>query len=283
MSVDLHMHSTASDGTLAPHRLVRRAVKRGLRIIAITDHDTTAALDEALEASKVYSVEIIPGIEINTEFDGAEAHILGYFIDVHNAALQSALEGVRQARRDRIGGILEKLREHGVELTAEDVAKYAKGDSIGRPHVAQALVAKKAASHVGDAFDKWLARDRRAYVPRASMTPQHAIELIHGAGGVAFLAHPVYLPEETHIVPLIQAGLDGLEVVYPQHDALTRERFASLARANNLAMSGGSDFHGPQVKRRTELGDAGFTLADLRAMCDHLGIEAPRTAQRAKQ
>jgi predicted metal-dependent phosphoesterase TrpH len=278
MSVDLHMHTTASDGTFKPRRLVKRAVKKGLRVIAITDHDTTSGLAEALEEASRWSLDIIPGIEINTEFRGKEAHILGYFIDVGHAPLVERLEQVRTSRQTRVARMLERLRGCGVELTADDVARYGKGDSIGRPHVAQALVAKKHASNIADAFERWLGRDRPGYVPRESVATAEAIAMIRAAGGVPVLAHPIYLQSDELIEELIGAGLRGLEVRYPTHTPVHRDRFARMAEAHGLGITGGSDFHGPQIKR-IDVGDIDFSLTDLRVFCERVGQEPPRLAR----
>lgn len=278
MSVDLHAHTTASDGTFNPRRLVKRAVKRGVRVLSITDHDTTSGLSDAMDEAARWSIDIVPGIEINTEFGGTEAHILGYFIDVHNAQLQQRLQAVRDERGLRIKRLVEKLQSLGCDITESDVARYGKGESLGRPHVAQALVAKKYAAHVRDAFDRWLARDRPAYVPRESLDPKQAIALIKSAGGVPVLAHPIYLSSDALIEELIAAGLGGLEVFYPAHTPAHRQHFADLARAHRIAMSGGSDFHGPQIKR-IDVGEIEFSLSDLRAFCEQSGREVPRLAR----
>lgn len=279
MTVDLHMHTTASDGTLTPSRVVRRAVRKGVRVIAITDHDTTSGLDEALEEAARWSLDIIPGIEINTDYGGTEAHILGYFIDPGTPALQEALARIQRSREERSSAILARLRENGIDVSETEVARHAKGASIGRPHVALALVDRKVVAHVGDAFDKWLARGRPAYVPRASLTPAEAIALIHTAGGIAVLAHPSYLGGEEAIAPLVASGLDGLEARYAQHDAAQTAMFVDMAQRYNLVVSGGSDFHGPKVKKKVDIGDARFTFADLRALCEQVGREVPRLAR----
>jgi len=278
MSVDMHSHTTASDGTFRPRRLVKRAVKNGVRVLAITDHDTTAGLSEALEEAQRWSIDIIPAIEINTEFHDTEAHILGYFIDVENVPLQQRLLEIRDRRRTRVARMLEQLRAHGVELTEEDVARHGKGDSLGRPHVAQALVARRYASSVPDAFDRWIGRDRPGYVGRESLSAPEAIALIRGAGGVPVIAHPLYLRSDALVEELIEAGLGGIEAVYPTHSPAQREHFAALAKAHGLGVTGGSDFHGPQIKK-IDVGEISFSLTDLRAFCLQVGQEPPRLAR----
>lgn len=278
MSVDLHSHTTASDGTFRPRRLVKRAVKNGVRVLAITDHDTTAGLSEALEEAARWSIDIIPGIEINTEFRDREVHVLGYFIDTENVDLQRRLEYVRERRQTRIRRILDRLNDLGLEVSEEDVARYARGDSLGRPHVAQALVARKHATHVADAFDRFIGRDRPAYVPRESLSAPEAIQLVRGAGGVPVLAHPLYLQSDAVIEELIAAGLGGIEANYPTHSLAQREHFVDMARVHNLGVTGGSDFHGPQIKR-IDVGEIDFSLTDLRAFCEQVGHEPPRLAR----
>lgn len=278
MSVDLHSHTTASDGTFRPRRLVKRAVKNGVRVLAVTDHDTTAGLPEAYEEAARWSIDIVAGIEINTEFHEREVHILGYFIDAENVALQQRLAYVRERRHTRIRRILDRLHELGLDISEDDVARHARGDSLGRPHVAQALVARKHATHVADAFDRLLGRDRPAYVPRESLSAPEAIALIRGAGGVPVLAHPMYLQSDAIIEELIAAGLGGIEANYPTHTLAHREHFVDLARAHGLGVTGGSDFHGPQIKR-IDVGEIDFSLTDLRAFCEQVGHEPPRLAR----
>jgi predicted metal-dependent phosphoesterase TrpH len=275
------MHTTASDGTLSPRKLVKRAVKRGVRVIAVSDHDTTAGLAEAYDEAKNYDITIIPAIEINCDFRGTEAHILGYFIDIENQTMQTTLERIRMHRTHRTAMIVRKLREEGALITEEEVNSYSKGESIGRPHIAQALVAKGYAHDVSDAFDKWLGRGKPGYLPRESLTPTQAIDLIKGANGIPVLAHPIYVGSDEFIEEFITAGLAGLEVRYPQHSALQQQHFADLARRHNLAITGGSDFHGPKVSKNVEIGDVDFNLSDLRRFCEHVGRECPEVALKA--
>ena len=278
MSVDLHAHTTASDGTFRPRRLVKRAVKNGVRVLAITDHDTTAGLAEALDEAARWSIDIIPGIEINTEYHDREAHILGYFIDVENASLQQRLAEVREKRLTRLRSILDRLSALGLEVTEEDVARYGKGESLGRPHVAQAMVARRYAFNVADAFDRYLGREGAAYVPRVSLSAPDAIALIRGAGGVPVVAHPCYLQSDRIIEELVAAGLGGIEACYPTHTLAQREHFINLARVHGLGVTGGSDFHGPQIKR-IDVGDIDFSLTDLRKFCELVGRVPPRLAR----
>lgn len=278
----MHLHTTASDGTFTPARLVRRAVKKRVRILAVTDHDTTSGLAEAIEEAARFHVDVINGIEINTDLGEGEAHILGYFIDPHHAGLKETLHRVREGRERRMDAMRALLLEHGLEVTEEDVRRHARGESVGRPHVAQALVSRRHVAHVGEAFDRWLGRGRPAYVPRTSLSPAEAIAAIRQAGGVPVLAHPYFTPDAV-IDDLVAAGLQGLEVLHPHHTAERIAHFTGLAQSRGLGITGGSDFHGPQVNRQVDVGDVQFSLADLRRFCEHVGREAPPLARRALQ
>lgn len=278
MSVDLHLHTTASDGTFTPARLVKRAVKKRVRIIAVTDHDTTAGLPEATEEARRFNVGVIPGIEINTDMGEAEAHILGYFIDTEHPGLVETLQRIRRGREQRVGAMCALLAEHGLEISEEDVRRHARGESVGRPHVAQALLARRLVAHMGEAFERWLGRGRPAYVPRTSLTPFQAIEAIREAGGVAVLAHP-NLAGEAILDDLVRAGLQGLEALHPTHTADRTAHLARLAESRGLGVTGGSDFHGPQVNRQVDVGDVRFSLADLERFCGQVGRELPPIAR----
>lgn len=273
------MHSTASDGTLSPEKVVKRAVKRGVRIMSLTDHDTTAGLEEAQREARRWSIDIIPGIEINTDAQGTEVHVLGYFIDPNHADLQARLHQVREQRTTRAQRILDRLAEEGVTLTQGDLLKHARGQSVGRPHIALALVEKKLCGSVREAFDRWLGHNGSAYIPRDSLTPFEAIDLIRNAGGVAVLAHPCYVGDEAAILPYIQAGLGGIEALYLQHNAAQQASYCALAERYGLGITGGSDFHGFQVKRKVDIGDNRFTFADLRRFCETVGHPVPRLAR----
>ncbi len=247
-------------------------------MIAVTDHDTTSGIQEACDEAQRWSVDVICGIEINTEYRGREVHVLGYFIDPENSDLQRRLETVRMHRVQRMSKMVERLRAAGVEIDEEDVRRHGRGESLGRPHVAQALVAKKYAFHVADAFERWLRPECPGYVPRESLDPFEAISLITQAGGVPVLAHPLHLGSDGVIEDLIAGGLRGLEVYYPTHSPTHIAYFSDLADAHGLGKTGGSDFHGPQIKR-VDVGDVDFSLAGLRAFCETVGRDVPRLAR----
>ncbi len=242
LRVDLHTHSTASDGELTPAELVRLALERGLGTIALTDHDSVAGIDAAQHAARGTPLQVIPGVELSADVEKGEVHVLGYFIDWHDAGFESMLVKFRDGRYGRAEKMARKLTALGAPISFERVKEIAGDASIGRPHVAQALLEAGHVATVTEAFDKYIGRMGPAYVERFRLTPEDAVALILRAGGVPVLAHP---REVTHWVePLVKAGLLGLEVHYGMYDDLTRAELARLARQSGLIATGGSDFHG---------------------------------------
>jgi len=244
-TIDLHMHSTASDGLLSPSEVVRSARELGLKTIALTDHDTTAGIDEAQAAGRQHGVEVISGVEINSEGEYGDVHFLGYFVDPNNAALQERLLEIRDARVGRARGMLRKLSEMGMPVSWERVLDIA-GDasSIARPHVARAMVEAGHVASAQEAFDKYISNDGPAYVNRLRLTPQETIDLVHGAGGLIVLAHPPRA-NTVGLIPMLRTlGLDGIEVYYPEHTPDEMAQLEAIAAERGLLMTGGSDFHG---------------------------------------
>ncbi len=253
MSVDLHTHTTASDGLYAPEALVRLAQARGLTSLAITDHDTTNSIAPAQHAASA-SLTIIPGIELSSYSDGMDIHILGYYF-TDTPDFQRQLIQFREDRMTRGQKILAKLSSLGVPVEWMRVKQIAAGGAIGRPHIAQALLEAKHVSSRQEAFDRYLDADAPAYVARTLLTPETAIQLLHGVGGVAVLAHPGLIKGyQTLMGRLVSAGLDGVEVVHPKHDVSTRETLRGLTKAYKLIATGGSDFHGPDDEGKLSLG-----------------------------
>lgn len=254
--VDLHLHSTASDGQFTPTELVRMCWEKGLRVIALTDHDTTDGVAEAMAAAASIEVEpplVIPGVEISTDVPGQyEIHIIGYYVDLDNSALQKRLSGMRESRLNRARAIWERLNELGHPVSWERVLALAGDGAVGRPHIAQALVEAGYAESVTDAFQKYIGRSGQAYIPRPKITPEEAIRLIRDAGGVPVLAHPDHVIER--IPALVQAGLMGLEAYYNGYAKVQIAFLKRLARKHGLIVTGGSDFHGPEVTESIELG-----------------------------
>jgi predicted metal-dependent phosphoesterase TrpH len=249
------MHSTASDGTLHPAEVVQLAEARGLTTIAVTDHDTTDGLAEAIEAGRSIGLEVIVGLEINSEDEDIDAHFLAYGLDRSNASLQDQLLAIRDARVGRAKGMLKKLAEMGMPVDWERVLKYAvDAQSIARPHIARAMVEAGFVASTQEAFDNYISDDGPAYVHRLKLTPQEVIDLVHGAGGAIVLAHPAHA-RTTHLIPqFVELGLDGVEVYYSDHTEAMRAELLALAQQYDLIVTGGSDFHSPGDKSHAELG-----------------------------
>jgi len=244
--VDLHLHSTASDGVCTPGELVRICLQAGLRYISLADHDTTDGVQGALDAARGTELTVIPAVEMSTEYQGAhELHILGYHIDHHFPALQQRLAQLRRSRVERAQAILDLLSAQGRPLSWERVAALADKGSLGRPHIAQAMVEADYVDSVEAAFRDYLRRGGTAYVPRAKLLPEEAIELILQAGGVPVLAHPTHVIE--HIPALVRAGLLGIEAYYNDYPEAEVAYLARLAEKHGLVMTGGTDYHGEGI------------------------------------
>lgn len=248
MTIDLHSHTTASDGDLSPAELLALAHKQGVTTLAITDHDTTDGLPAAHEAAAAHGITLIDGVELSAESeDIGDIHMLGYFVDITDADFQARLQHFREGRYHRGRGMVRKLNELGVPLTWEAVEQVADGAAIARPHIARAL---RDAGHVGslqEAFDRYLADDKPAYVNRERMLPEEAVALIHSAGGVAVMAHPGLVKGYADVLAhLVAHGVDGVEVNHPKNSSTVTAHLTELATQHNLVMTGGSDFHRPE-------------------------------------
>jgi 3',5'-nucleoside bisphosphate phosphatase len=253
--VDLHSHSTASDGTFAPADVVRLAKEAGLVGLALTDHDTIAGLSEASAAATEAGIDFLPGIEISCEVPKpATMHMLGYGVDIHSQPLKELTSQLMAGRDDRNPRIIRRLNELNVAITMEEVEQQAGGDVVGRPHIAAVMLKKGYVSSIKQAFDKYLATGGLAYFDRDRPTPKRGIELIRQAGGLPVLAHPVQLRTENDaqlertVKDLADLGLAGIEVIHSDHDAAWFERCTSLADRFGLLKTGGSDFHGTNKK-----------------------------------
>lgn len=244
--VDLHLHTTASDGLLSPAEVVMRAAKLGLAVIAITDHDTIAGVGAAMAAAEaVGGIEVIPGVEINTDVPHGEVHILGYFIDREDAELARRLEHLRASRVARARGMVAKLAALGIAISFERVSELAAGGTIGRPHVAQAIVEAGYVSSPTEAFAHYIGRDGPAYVEREKILPEDAVGLVARASGLPVLAHPSDIANLEDLLPrLVESGLVGLEAYYSGYSADTTDYLLGLARKHDLIATGGSDYHG---------------------------------------
>jgi hypothetical protein len=247
-AVDLHSHTTASDGTLTPRELVRLAARHGVRVLAVTDHDSTAGIREAIdEARSLPPLEIVPGLEINCDVPGAEIHVLGYCLDWEVAWFQEFLGTQREERRQRVYRIAARLAELGVPIDPDDVFALVKEGSAGRPHVAQAMVDRGYVKSVREAFDRYLSLNGPANVPRRRLAPAEAVRIIRRARGVPVLAHPGLANRDELIPELVAAGLLGIEAFYPEHSAGQIAAYRDMCARLGLVATGGSDFHGPRV------------------------------------
>jgi 3',5'-nucleoside bisphosphate phosphatase len=251
-AVDLHSHTTASDGTFTPRDLVQEAARRGLRVLAITDHDSTDGLAPALdEATRHRPLEIVPGIEINCDVEGAEIHILGYCLDYEAEWFQDFCRAQREERRARVVRMAARLAELGMPIDPDEVFALVREGSAGRPHVAQVMVNHGYVASVRQAFDKYLAAGRPGHVPRRKLAPEDAVRLIRKASGVPVFAHPGLSDRDEMIPDLIAAGLMGLECYYGAHSAAQTAGYLKLCHDHGLVATGGSDFHGPRVRAAT--------------------------------
>ena len=264
--IDLHLHTTASDGLLTPARLVARAADAGLTVISVTDHDTVAGLPEARAAAAARAVRLIDGIEITAVEGTRDVHMLAYFFDPDAPSLVEFLAAQRVDRVRRVEEMVARLKALGAPVDCADLLDTAArepGRSIGRPQIANALVAAGFAEDRDDAFDRLLGDDCPAYVPRRGATPGDVIDIVGGAGGLVSLAHPGLLRQDAIIPRLAAAGLAAIEVCHSDHDAADERRYRDMAASLGLAVTGGSDFHGDGAHRRAVIGGVTLPPGDL--------------------
>lgn len=251
---DLHIHTYYSDGTFSPEEVVQAAVRVGLACISITDHDTVEGIGPTRQAATDVNVEVISGIELSSEINGKDVHVLGYCINEKHPALVDTIQKAQTSRVERIHMMIEKLKQMGVDnIQFEEVSQLTQSKSLGRPHLATILKQKGWVADISEAFTKYLGEGCPAYVPKYKLTPYEAIALIRKIGGVAVLAHPMITNRDELIHRLVESGLQGLEVYYPNCPAVTCEYYAKLAKKYNLIMTGGSDAHG-KAKDNTFIG-----------------------------
>lgn len=256
--IDLHTHTTASDGKLTPDALMREAWVAGVRVLGVTDHDTTAALERARALAADFGIRLVPGIEITASQGSRDVHVLGYFVDDRDLALQRFLARQRDGRIDRVREIGARLAALGRPIDVDALVRSVsrEGQSIGRPAIAAAMVAAGHVASSREAFDRYLAAGRPASVPRGGPTVPLVVDAIHGAGGVASLAHPALNHLDARIEEWAEAGLDALEVYHSDHAPEDVARYQALAGTLRLAVTGGSDFHGDTRAQRARLGSA---------------------------
>ena len=241
-SFDLHTHTTASDGVYTPSGIVKKASELGLKTIAITDHDTINGINEAVKSGEELGIKVIPGVELSAKYKDKSVDVLGYNIS-GNKELNHILEQLNEGREVRALRIINKFKELDMPLTLEDVREFSGEGNIGRPHIAKAIVKKGYVSDIQTVFDKYLADGKPAAVDKLIITPQQAIDLIHNAGGVAVLAHPVLIGDDKLVSELLQLNLEGIEVWHRKQDKEDNERYKQMAEEFGLFMTGGSDFH----------------------------------------
>ncbi len=263
MKLDLHVHTTASDGAWSPERVVAAAGRGGLDVIAIADHDTTAGVEAARTAGAGCDVQVIPAIEMSSTWDGREIHILGYFVDPDASPLRAHTERAFGVREGRMHRMVERLAEQGIRVSFEDVEAAAGPDrvNIGRPHLAKALVAAGHASSVPDAFNTLIGDRHAAFVATELADPEQAIKVVLGSGGLPFWAHPPGDMVDSLLPQMVRAGLRGIEVYRPSHGRSTVLRLGGICRTSGLLMSGGSDWHTP---------DSGNALGDFHVTSDEV-------------
>ncbi len=254
-AVDLHTHSTASDGMLTPTQLIQSAAKVGLSGIGLTDHDTTAGLAEAQTEASRLGLVVVPGVELSASYQGREAHMLGYFIDPSNMEFQDKLAAFVKQRSERMTRMVERVNQLGIPVELDAVLEKAGTGTVGRPHLARVMIDLGAVSDISDAFNRYLGQGKPAYVPRPRLEPEDAVRLIMSAGGAPVLAHPFSTGDARAMVSrLAPVGLAGLEVWYGEYSPEQREELRQLAEGNGLIPTGGSDYHGPNFKPGRDLG-----------------------------
>jgi predicted metal-dependent phosphoesterase TrpH len=273
-TIDLHTHSTASDGTYTPTELIRYAKTKGLRALALTDHDCVDGLEEAVTAGKRAGVEVIPGVEISAEFPYGTMHIVGLFVNRTHPTLLQKLSGLQEARRLRNPKIVERLQALGLDIRYDEVVAASGGGQVGRPHFARVLMQKGYVKSIEEAFERYLKKGAPGYVEKARLLPEESISLIHLAGGVAVLAHPFTLRiPDGELRPLfdrlVKAGLDGVEVQYSKHTPDQTALYGGLAKQFGIVAAGGSDFHGankPTIDLGVGMGDLHIPYSVLEAL-----------------
>jgi predicted metal-dependent phosphoesterase TrpH len=275
--IDLHLHTTASDGRLSPAQLVARVAAAGITTMSVTDHDTVAGLSEVGAEASPRGIRLVPGIEITSVADGRDVHMLGYLFDPENAGLLTFLEGQRALRVSRVREIGVRLAGLGLPIDVEALVTMAAtrpGTSVGRPQIARAMVAAGHVASVQDAFERWLAAGLPGFVPRTGPSPAAVVDVIHAAGGVASMAHPGVTKRDDLIRPLADHGLDAIEVYHSDHQPEDVQEYRQLAQRLGLLVSGGSDFHGEDPSaptdraraRRSTLGAVMLPLDDFTAL-----------------
>jgi predicted metal-dependent phosphoesterase TrpH len=272
--IDLHMHTTASDGRCSPEELVQRAYDKGIRTMSVTDHDTMAGVQPAAAAARALAMTFIPGIEITSVHGGRDVHVLAYFLPRLTGELSALLATQRENRTARARMIADRLAAAGAPIDVEALMEAAKalgGKSLARPQIAQALMAAGHVSSVAEAFERFLGEDGPAYVPHHGASPSDVIELINRAGGLSSLAHPGYTKKDEIIPELVASGLGAIEAFHSSHDEAATQRYVEMARHYDVAISGGSDFHGEGTRRSEFFGVTALPAEEFNALVARAG------------
>ena len=282
-TADFHLHSTASDGVHSPTWVMETAAKRGIRALSLTDHDTTEGLAEARKAADRLGLRLIPGMEISTDVGKVDAHLLAYGFDVRAKELQDFMQSMRDGRKQRLTTTVKILGEHGMPIKESRVLEIAGEASVGRPHVARALVEKGYVASVQEAFDLWLGNGKPADVNRERLDPADSIDLVHRHGGVIFIAHPIFMGDD-YSVPVSQLaewGADGIETYYKNYTPEAVRYHEGLAEKYSLVRSGGSDYHGLGNPDDRDIGDFEFPEAQIRTFLEFLDERCFDAGQKA--
>lgn len=277
MFTDLHLHTTFSDGTYSPEELTAEARRFGLVAVALTDHDTVEGCVRMRAACEAAAIEFIPATELTCEVSGVELHMLGYFLDVTNSELLTQMTRFQKGRHERIREIVARLRKMQVPLEEEEVFALANCKSPGRPHVARALIQRKVCASLDEAFERFLKKNRPAWVPKEKITAREALALIHHAGGLAVVAHPGLARTEEVLPELIEAGVDGIECFHTRHSPSASEYYVSLAEQHDLVVTGGSDCHGMN-KGKPLIGSIKLPYEYVRQLKERLRSDHPAKA-----
>lgn len=285
LTTDLHIHTTFSDGSDTPQAVVEKASALGLQTIAITDHDAIGGIEEAKGTALKLGLEVIPGVELSSYVEERSFHILGLFINWRDSWLNDKLEFFKQQRELRGKKIVEKLQQLGVKISMMDVLSVSGNGSVGRPHIAEALVRVGAVTSFDQAFEIYIGKNRPAYVRKYQISPAQASEIIHQAGGIAVLAHPlISAGNEEQISQIMEMGMDGIEVYHPKHEEEKIENLRRMAERNGWLITGGSDYHGEE-RALSSLGECGVdnaTVEKIRNFWNNLRKNAIKTNRSEK-